>query len=132
MPWKECLVMDERVKFVARRLAGEPMVDLCREAIASTVIPLPSPITPVVFCSPAKRFLPPGKTTPSLSLSGCFKNVACRLTSAATMVSLLHRPMLCSTSANLPSGGFASALALSVSSLAILNRMAATNPCISP
>ena len=23
--------MDERVKFVARRLAGEPMTDLCRE-----------------------------------------------------------------------------------------------------
>jgi transposase len=31
MPWKECSVMDERVKFVARRLAGEPMADLCRE-----------------------------------------------------------------------------------------------------
>src|SRR6202007_3307555 len=27
----ECSVMDERVKFVARRLAGEPMADLCRE-----------------------------------------------------------------------------------------------------
>ena len=25
MPWKECSVMDERLKFVARRLAGEPM-----------------------------------------------------------------------------------------------------------
>ena len=24
MPWKECSVMDERLKFVARRLAGEP------------------------------------------------------------------------------------------------------------
>jgi transposase InsO family protein len=46
--------------------------------------------------------------------------------------SLLHHPMLCSTSANLPSGGFASALPLSASSLAILNRMAATNACISP
>src|SRR5215831_11163626 len=31
MPWKECSVMDERVKFVARRLAGEAMADLCRE-----------------------------------------------------------------------------------------------------
>src|SRR6201984_2817093 len=31
MPWKECSVMDERVKCVARRLAGEPMADLCRE-----------------------------------------------------------------------------------------------------
>jgi Homeodomain-like domain len=31
MPWKECSVMDERLQFVARRLAGEPMADLCRE-----------------------------------------------------------------------------------------------------
>jgi transposase InsO family protein len=31
MPWKECSVMDERMQFVARRLAGEPMVELCRE-----------------------------------------------------------------------------------------------------
>src|SRR6478736_9118246 len=31
MPWKECSVMDERLQFVARRLAGEPMSDLCRE-----------------------------------------------------------------------------------------------------
>ena len=31
MPWKECSVMDERLKFVARRLAGEPMADPCRE-----------------------------------------------------------------------------------------------------
>src|SRR5207244_716306 len=31
MPWKECSVMDERLKFVARRLAGEPMAELCRE-----------------------------------------------------------------------------------------------------
>src|SRR6266581_4504464 len=31
MPWKECSVMDERRQFVARRLAGEPMADLCRE-----------------------------------------------------------------------------------------------------
>ena len=31
MPWKECSVMDGRVEFVARRLAGEPMADLCRE-----------------------------------------------------------------------------------------------------
>src|SRR5207247_1883254 len=29
--WKECSVMDERLKFVARRLAGEPMAELCRE-----------------------------------------------------------------------------------------------------
>src|SRR5215471_3915931 len=31
MPWKECSVMDERLKFVARRLAGEAMSQLCRE-----------------------------------------------------------------------------------------------------
>ena len=31
MPWKECHVMDERVRFVARRLEGESMAALCRE-----------------------------------------------------------------------------------------------------
>ena len=31
MPWKECSVMDERMQFVARRLSGEPMAELCRE-----------------------------------------------------------------------------------------------------
>ena len=31
MPWKECSVMDERLQFVARRQAGEPMTELCRE-----------------------------------------------------------------------------------------------------
>jgi hypothetical protein len=31
MPWRECSVMDERLQFVARRLAGEPMAELCRE-----------------------------------------------------------------------------------------------------
>jgi hypothetical protein len=31
MPWKECSVMDERLQFVARRLTGEPMAELCRE-----------------------------------------------------------------------------------------------------
>lgn len=31
MPWKECSVMDERLRFVARRLDGELMSDLCRE-----------------------------------------------------------------------------------------------------
>jgi transposase len=31
MPWKECSVMDERLRFVGRRLAGEPMAELCRE-----------------------------------------------------------------------------------------------------
>ena len=31
MPWKECSVTDERMQFVARRLAGESMAELCRE-----------------------------------------------------------------------------------------------------
>src|SRR5262249_20839152 len=31
MPWKECSVMDERVRFVARLVGGEAMTDLCRE-----------------------------------------------------------------------------------------------------
>jgi putative transposase len=31
MPWKECHVMDERVRFVARRLEGESMAALCTE-----------------------------------------------------------------------------------------------------
>src|SRR5499426_210225 len=31
MPWRECSVMDERMQFVARRLTGEPMAELCRE-----------------------------------------------------------------------------------------------------
>lgn len=30
MPWKECSVMDERLRFVARILEGEPMTDVCR------------------------------------------------------------------------------------------------------
>ena len=31
MHWKECSVMDERLRFVARRLDGEPMIELCRK-----------------------------------------------------------------------------------------------------
>jgi putative transposase len=31
MPWKECHVMDERLRFVARLLEGETMVALCKE-----------------------------------------------------------------------------------------------------
>ncbi len=31
MPWKECHVMDERLRFVARRLDGEKMATLCAE-----------------------------------------------------------------------------------------------------
>ena len=31
MPWKECSIMDERIKFIALLLDGEKMVNLCRE-----------------------------------------------------------------------------------------------------
>jgi transposase len=31
MPWKECSVMDERLRFVARLLDGEAMTDVCSE-----------------------------------------------------------------------------------------------------
>jgi hypothetical protein len=31
MPWKEWSVMDERLQFVGRRIAGESMAELCRE-----------------------------------------------------------------------------------------------------
>jgi putative transposase len=31
MPWKECHVMDERLRFVARLLEGEKMAALCGE-----------------------------------------------------------------------------------------------------
>ena len=31
MPWKECSVMDERLRFVSRLLEGETMTDACRE-----------------------------------------------------------------------------------------------------
>jgi transposase len=30
MPWKECSVMDERLRFVARLLEGEAMTEVCR------------------------------------------------------------------------------------------------------
>src|SRR5688572_14501273 len=30
MPWKECSVMEERLRFVARLLDGEGMSDVCR------------------------------------------------------------------------------------------------------
>jgi transposase-like protein len=31
MPWKECSVVEERLRFVARLLDGEAITDLCRE-----------------------------------------------------------------------------------------------------
>ena len=30
MPWKECKIMDERIRFIARLLEGEKMAPLCR------------------------------------------------------------------------------------------------------
>src|SRR6202158_4092022 len=35
MPWKECSVMEERLRFVARLLEGEEMAALCREVAIS-------------------------------------------------------------------------------------------------
>ncbi|MBZ9872239.1 hypothetical protein LB542_15385 [Mesorhizobium sp. BR1-1-9] len=34
MPWKECNVVEERPKFIARLLDGERMVVLCRNSIS--------------------------------------------------------------------------------------------------
>ena len=31
MPWEECTVMDQKLKFIARLLKGEQMAPLCRE-----------------------------------------------------------------------------------------------------
>jgi transposase len=31
MPWKESSVMDERLRFLARVLDGEPMTEVCRD-----------------------------------------------------------------------------------------------------
>jgi transposase len=31
MPWKECSVMDERLRFVAKLLDGESMTEACRD-----------------------------------------------------------------------------------------------------
>ena len=31
MPWKESSAVEERLRFVARLIEGEPMSDLCRE-----------------------------------------------------------------------------------------------------
>jgi transposase InsO family protein len=31
MPWKDCTIMDERIRFIARLLEGESMAPLCRE-----------------------------------------------------------------------------------------------------
>ena len=31
MPWKECYVVEERLRFIARLLDGKQMAGLCRE-----------------------------------------------------------------------------------------------------
>ena len=31
MPWMECKIMDQKLKFIARLLEGEQMAPLCRE-----------------------------------------------------------------------------------------------------
>ena len=43
MPWRESAVMEERLRFVARRLAGEPMTALCRGFGISRKIGVPVP-----------------------------------------------------------------------------------------
>jgi hypothetical protein len=42
MSWKECSVIDERIRFAARRPAGEPMAELW--ALSSRLPPNSSPI----------------------------------------------------------------------------------------
>jgi len=42
MPWNECSVMDERLRFVARLLEGEGMSDVCRE-FGISPLPLRTP-----------------------------------------------------------------------------------------
>ena len=43
MPWKECSVMDERLRFVVKLLEGEAMTDVCREfGISSTMSLVPA------------------------------------------------------------------------------------------
>ena len=37
LPWKECNVMDERVKFIARFLEGEKVAVLCRVPICRVI-----------------------------------------------------------------------------------------------
>ncbi|SMF41931.1 hypothetical protein SAMN06265365_11310 [Tistlia consotensis] len=37
MPWKECSVMDERLRFVSRLLDGEAMTEACREFVPGFV-----------------------------------------------------------------------------------------------
>ena len=100
-------------------------------ATASTVIRLPSPITPAVTCYAAKRSPPPAKTMPLPCLKGFFRSAAYPPTSAAITACPLPPRMLYSTSANSPFGGCAWGSASNESSPAIPSRMAVTNACIS-
>jgi len=43
MPWKECSVMDERLQFVARQLADEPMRELSQPRQKALPAPVASP-----------------------------------------------------------------------------------------
>jgi hypothetical protein len=45
MPWKECHIMDERLRFVARLLEGEKMAPLCAEFGISRTCRSPSRTT---------------------------------------------------------------------------------------
>jgi hypothetical protein len=45
VPWKECCRMDERLRFVARRLDGEKMAPLCREFGISRKTDMTQPMT---------------------------------------------------------------------------------------
>ena len=58
MPWKECSVMDERMQFVARRLAGEPMAELCRESLLSYSQSAAYDIYLTMECASTKRQSP--------------------------------------------------------------------------
>ena len=49
MPWKECHVMDERLRFVTRRLEGEKMALLCGDATSA------GDVTRLLDCSQQRR-----------------------------------------------------------------------------
>src|SRR6195256_5227324 len=123
MPWKECSVMDERLQFVARRLAGEAMSELCREfGIARKTgykifdryqncgvegltdrsrrpyrYAHQLPFQVENFILNVKRSPPPKKTMLLPCLKGFLRSAACLPTSAATMACPLLPPTPCST-----------------------------------
>src|SRR6476620_5168049 len=59
MPWKECHVMDERLRVVARQLEGEKMAPLCAEFGISR-----KTATRSSTASPQGRFASPVATSP--------------------------------------------------------------------